>query len=207
MASSINMIRQFSTSAVRAKLIQPPIAVFGIDGRYATALYSAAAKEKKLDSVEKELRSIQASLKSDIKFRDFLANPAVQKTFKKDALMGGLKKLGASNITQNLLGTMTENGRLKRLGGVINQYLKLMSAYRGEVLCEITSAKPLDEAALKEIKAALQGFVKKGEVLQVETKVDPSIIGGLIVSVGDKFVDMSIGSKIKLYTGVISQAV
>jgi len=205
---STSVVRCFSTSTSRAaKLVKPPIAVFGLDGRYATALYSAAAKEKKLDAVEKDLTTFQATMKTDKKLREFVYNPAVQKQIKKEALTQVLKKLNASTVSQNLLVTLTENGRLKQLEGITNTFVKIMSAQRGEVVCEVVSAKPLDEATMKEVQAALNGFVKKGETLHVNTRVDPSIIGGLIVSVGDRYVDMSIGSKIKLYTDTLNQAV
>jgi F-type H+-transporting ATPase subunit O len=205
---SSSVVRSFSTSTSRAaKLVKPPIAVFGLDGRYATALYSAAAKEKKLDAVEKELKSFQNTVKNDKKLREFIYNPAVQKQIKKEALVQVLKKLNASTVSQNLLVTLTENGRLKQLDGITNTFVKIMSAQRGEVVCEVVSAKPLDEATMKELQGALNGFVKKGETLHVNTRIDPSIIGGLIVSVGDKYVDMSIGSKIKLYTNTLKMAV
>ena len=65
----------------------------------------------------------------------------------------------------------------------------------------------LDAAGTKELEAALKAFAKKGQSLQITTKVDPSIIGGMIVVIGDKYVDMSMASKIKKYTELIQTAV
>jgi len=106
-----------------------------------------------------------------------------------------------------LFGALAENGRLNRLNSVVGAFDKMMSAHRGEIQCVVTTAKTLDQAQLGELKGALQGFLKKGEVLQLETKVDPSLIGGMVVTIGDKYVDMSMATKLKLYTNVIKQAV
>lgn len=67
--------------------------------------------------------------------------------------------------------------------------------------------QPLDEASDKDLLAALSAFTKKGEKILLTKKVDPDILGGMVVSIGDKYVDMSIASKIKTYTAVIKVAV
>jgi len=199
--------RRFSTSALRAQLIQPPLAVFGVDGRYATALYSAATKQKKLDVVEKDLKEFKNLMKTDSKFGEFILNPTIKKQLKREAILDVVQKKKACDLTANVLTLLSDNGRFDRIESVCNAFAKIMSAYRGEVVSEIISAKPLDEATLKEITASLQGFLEKGQVIQLQTKVDPSIIGGLIVSIGDKYVDMSFSSRIKTYTSLINESV
>lgn len=67
--------------------------------------------------------------------------------------------------------------------------------------------QPLDAAMKKELEASLKSFLKKGESLQLTMKVDPAIIGGMIVSIGDKYADMSMASKIKKFTSLLEQAV
>ncbi|XP_064473494.1 ATP synthase subunit O, mitochondrial-like [Ornithodoros turicata] len=204
----VGLARQFSTSAVqRSALVRPPLAVFGVDGRYATALYSAASKEKKLDAIEKELLKFKGQLEQDKKLAEFIDNPLVQKLAKRDALTQALTKLNYSKIMVNFIGALAEHGRIRQVATVINTFSRIMGAVRGEVHCEITSAKPLDAATEKELEGALKAFLKKGEVIILTKKVDPSIIGGLIVSIGDKYVDMSIASKVKTFTDVIKQAV
>jgi len=65
----------------------------------------------------------------------------------------------------------------------------------------------LDEATKKELEAALSGFLKKGQTLLLATHVDPSILGGMVVSIADRYVDMSTASKVKKMTDVITAAV
>ncbi|KAF2980790.1 hypothetical protein EK904_010953, partial [Melospiza melodia maxima] len=66
---------------------------------------------------------------------------------------------------------------------------------------------PLDEANLSELKSALNGFLAKGEVLKLETKTDPAILGGMIVNIGEKYVDMSTRSKIQKLTKIMRETV
>jgi len=202
------LIRPFSTSSgARAKLIQPPVHVFGVEGRYAHALYSAATKEKKLDIVEKDIKDLRATLKTDVRLAEFMANPTIKRNEKRETLAAAFKKKNYSNITVNLFASLADNGRLNKLNAVFGAFDKMMSAHRGEVICTVTTAKPLDQAYLKELTTALEAFLKQGEKLQLETKVDPSLIGGMVVNIGDKYVDMSTATKIKAYTNVIKQAV
>lgn len=67
--------------------------------------------------------------------------------------------------------------------------------------------QPLDNALKTELEAALKSFLKQEQKLLLTVKIDPAIIGGMIVSIGDKYVDMSIASKIKKYTDIITAAV
>lgn len=208
MACRISVIaRAFSASSVQQQLVKPPIQVFGVEGRYATALYSAATKQKQLDAVEKELVKFKNTLKTDQKLREFIDNPTLNRQLKVEGLKQVASKFPLSSQSSNLLVLLAENGRLKNLDGIINVFQTLMAAHRGEVPCEVITAKPLDDALKTELEAALKSFLKQGEKLLLTTKVDPAIIGGMIVSVGDKYVDMSIASKVKRYTDVITAVV
>ncbi|KFM70133.1 ATP synthase subunit O, mitochondrial, partial [Stegodyphus mimosarum] len=211
MNSTKNMsifVRQLSTTPLRqAAMIKPPVPVFGVEGRYATALYSAAMKEKKLDAVEKDIKDLKVLLKQDAKFSEFVMNPLLKVNVKKDALAKIFSKKNYTPLTLNLLVALAENGRLKTLVPIIDCFNSVMSSIRGEVLCQIVSAKPLDAPTLAEFEKTLKGFVQKNEKVFLETKVDPSLIGGVIVTIGDRYIDMSIASKIKAYNAVLREIV
>ncbi|CAH2084799.1 unnamed protein product [Euphydryas editha] len=201
------LVRSLSTSSAAAQLVKAPIQVFGLEGRYASALYSAASKSKSLDTVEKELTNFQQSIKTDAKLKEFIINPTLKRSLKVEALKHLASKTNMSPSTGNLLGLMAENGRLDKLETVINAFKIMMAAHRGEVTCEVITAKPLDPSQKQSLEAALKKFLKSNETLQLTSKVDPSLIGGMVVSIGDKYVDMSIASKVKKYTEIISAAV
>ncbi|XP_076077745.1 ATP synthase subunit O, mitochondrial-like [Mytilus galloprovincialis] len=201
------LVRQFSSSAVRNQLVTPPVQVFGIEGRYATALYSAATKQKQLDSVEGELNTLKKLIKTDKPFAEFLQNPTFSRTEKKDTLTNIAKKQKLSDLTSNLFGALAENGRLNKLSGVLDAFEKIMSAHKGEVQCVVTTAKAMSATNEKEIRTVLQSFLKPGEKLFLTLETDPKLIGGMVVYIGDKYVDMSMASKINTYTNLIKQAV
>uniref|UniRef100_H3CU49 ATP synthase peripheral stalk subunit OSCP, mitochondrial n=2 Tax=Tetraodon nigroviridis TaxID=99883 RepID=H3CU49_TETNG len=198
--------RQLSTSVVRpaAKLIKPPIQVYGVEGRYATALFSAASKQKKLDQVEQELAKVTTLIK-DPKLSSIVMNPHVKRNIKQKTFSDALTKAKLSPMIINLINVLADNGRLTLTGDVISAYGKMMSAHRGEVICSVTTAQPLDAANLAELKVALNGFLQKGETIKLETKTDPSILGGMVVSIGDKYVDMSTKTKIQKLTKLIKE--
>ncbi|XP_048049900.1 ATP synthase subunit O, mitochondrial isoform X1 [Megalobrama amblycephala] len=199
-------VRQFSTSVIRpvAKLVKPPIQVYGVEGRYATALFSAASKQKSLDKVEQELGRVFSLIK-DPKLSSIVLNPHVKRSIKQKTFIDALTKAKLSPITINFINVLAENGRLTLTSDVIAAFGKMMSAHRGEVTCSVTTAQPLDEANLAELKVALNGFLSKGETIKLETKSDPSILGGMIVSIGDKYVDMSTKTKIQKLTKLIRE--
>uniref|UniRef100_A0A8C0W9I6 ATP synthase peripheral stalk subunit OSCP n=1 Tax=Castor canadensis TaxID=51338 RepID=A0A8C0W9I6_CASCN len=73
----------------------------------------------------------------------------------------------------------------------------MMSVHHGEVPCTVTTASPLDDAVLSELKIVLKSFLSQGQVLKLEVKTDASIMDVMIVRIGEKFVDMSAKTKIQ----------
>ncbi|KAK9294079.1 hypothetical protein QLX08_011175 [Tetragonisca angustula] len=207
MSFSRVIVRSLSTSSVTQQLIKPPIQVYGIEGRYATALYSAATKQKTLNNVEKDLLKLQDLLKKDKQLGEFVQNPSIKRKDKVEALKAISKKVSLSSETVNVLGLLAENGRLSLLNSVINTFKLFMAANRGEVPCEVITAKPLDNEMTSKLQAALKGFLNKGESILLTSKTDPSIIGGMIISIGDKYIDMSVASKVKKYSDIIAGTV
>ncbi|XP_039968385.1 ATP synthase subunit O, mitochondrial [Bactrocera neohumeralis] len=205
--AAANKLALLSRSLCSAtQTVKPPVQVFGLEGRYATSLYSAASKLKQLDQVEKDLNALQVALKSNASLRMAVTNPIINKKLMSNTLKETADKLKMAPATANLLGLLADNGRLKNLDTVINAYKTIMAAHRGEVVCEVVTAKPLDSSQSKQLESALRSFLKGNQQLKITSRVDPSIIGGLIVSIGDKYVDMSIASKVKLYTDVITSS-
>ncbi|KAB0355390.1 hypothetical protein FD755_021898 [Muntiacus reevesi] len=218
-------VRCFSTSVVRpfAKLVRPPVQIYGIEGRYATALYSAASKQNKLEQVEKELLRVGLCSVLDLrwlrqllgcsqtqqpdwetrqilkepKMAASLMNPYIKRSVKVKSLSDMTAKEKFSPLTSNLINLLAENGRLNNTPAVISAFSTMMSVHRGEVPCTVTTASPLDEATLTELKTVLKSFLSKGQVLKLEVKIDPSIMGGMIVRIGEKYVDMSAKTKIQ----------
>lgn len=192
-------------SKIVGKLVKPPINLFGIEGRYVNALYSAASKSNKLDAVEGDLNKLSNLYKTDPKFKEYMCSPLINPLQKSLVFENDLKKkLNLSDLSVNLLSAMSENRRLKQLPDVREAFKQIMSAVRNEIQCTITTAKALPDAKRKEVEDSLKAFTKKK--LLISYKQDPSIVGGLIVDFnGEHYIDMSVRSKIRLYSDCMKQ--
>lgn len=121
---------------------QAPVTLFGLDGRYATALYTAAARQNTLEAVEKDLKALNAAVEKDAALQSFLENPTVNRASKMKGINDILAKAGKpSQLTQNFFETLAENGRLNQTSKVIASFEELMSAHRNELPLVVTSAK------------------------------------------------------------------
>jgi len=190
----IKSTRMMSTSA---EFIRAPIQVFGIEGRYAHALYSAAVKADSLQAVEDQLNGIQGSMNTVAGLKEFLVLPVASKEVKKEVLSGAFAEAGISPLVGNMVDVMIDNNRVSLISEVVSAFNTIMAAERKEVPCTVTSAHPLSEGHLEALQASLGSFLAEGEKLLLETKTDASLIGGMVVEVGDKRVDMSTATKIK----------
>lgn len=137
-------------------MVKTPVQVFGLDGRYATALYSAATKMKQLDNVERDLLSVQKAMKGSPKLRETIASPIVARKDMVAAIRDAGAKAKMAPATTNLLECLAENGRLKKLDNIINAFATIMAAHRGEVVCEVTTAKPLDDGQRRQLEDSLK---------------------------------------------------
>lgn len=173
---------------------QPPLRLHGLSARYANATYVAASKNKSLDQVEAELNGLLQSSQTSASFKAFLENPMIPRETKAQYVTG-LDKL--SPITKNLLETMAGNARLAELPKVASTFAQLMKAKRGEVDAKIISATPLSAKELKQVEAAMQTQVPKGQSVVIETVTDPAIVGGIQVQIGDQFLDLSVKNRIE----------
>ncbi|CAG9584627.1 unnamed protein product [Danaus chrysippus] len=188
------------------KTISTPIPVFGVEGRYVAALYSAASQMSQLDEVEKSLRSLLTELDKP-KVRDFCESSMISSAEKSKLLQEVGEQTGMPKATINFLGLVSENGRLKMLKKMINLFNNVMVAHRNEALCEVITAKALDDTSRKALVDALKKFVKGDKKIQMTEKVDPTIIGGVIVGIEDKHIDLSISRKLQMYTDLLKQSI
>jgi len=186
--------------------VKTPIPVYGIEGRYSAALFSAANSKDSLEACEKDLVTLSKTMKTDPRLAEFLLDPSVKKGLKVDGLTGACKTLGFNELTKNLLLALADNNRVSYIDAVAGSYATLMAAHRGEVVCTVTTAKPLEASMQTEVEGALNGFLKANQKALINYAIDPSIVGGMVVSIGDKFCDMSMSSKLNKYSELIKGA-
>ena len=111
------------------------------------------------------------------------------------ALSGVAGELGLSGTTLNFLKLAAKNRRLSALPDMIKAYATLLSQSKGEIAAEVTSAEALTDSQLSDLKAALKSSL--GRDVALVTRVDSSILGGLIVKVGSRMMDNSLKTKLQ----------
>lgn len=193
------MSRVFTRSlATASKSTKPPVQLFGVDGTYANALYSASVKQSSVESSYEGLSKISELIKNDPKVNDYLTNPVLSKADRTTVIDVISSNLKLDQTVTNFLTVLSENNRLGQFGSIYKNFGLLFDAYQGVVEATITSSKPLDSKILKKLQTAIQksSFVGEGKTLKVNNVVSADILGGLVVDVGDKTVDLSIASKV-----------
>nr|CAD2169924.1 unnamed protein product [Meloidogyne enterolobii]CAD2187136.1 unnamed protein product [Meloidogyne enterolobii] len=204
LTNSVNFLfkRSFAISASALQVIRPPVQVSGIEGKYASALYSSGMKEKSLDKIEKDLSQLKVLYDTNNDFKLFVENPILNKQKKADAIQAVLKNQGMSKTVQNFFVLLTESGRLVKLSSIINSFETIMRAHRNELQVEVTSAE--QEQSLR---SALASFANAGQELNISFGVKPSLIGGMVVTIDDKYVDLSMASKIKKMEALLEKSI
>jgi len=175
---------------------KPLIEIFGMSARYANATYVAASKAGSLAVVEGELAGLSKAASESPAFAGFLDNPLISRDDKSSQIEGLLKEKNVSQITTNLCTTLAGNARLAELPKVAEVFGSLMKAKRGEIDATIISADVLTKRETEAVAAAIKETSKGASEVVISSKVDPSIIGGIQVLIGDQFLDLSIKSKI-----------
>jgi F-type H+-transporting ATPase subunit delta len=163
-------------------------------GRYASALFELALEERSLDAVKGDLERFDALVGDSADLRRLVRSPAFTAETQGRALAAVLEKAGIGGLAGRFLQVVAANRRLFAVQDMIRGFGKLVAAHKGETSAEVTLAERPSEPHLDAIKGALKSVTKKD--VQVDVRVDPSIIGGLIVKLGSRMVDSSLRTKL-----------
>lgn len=165
-----------------------------LSGRYATALFELARDEGKLEAVQASLATMREALAESDDLKRLVASPLVSRGDAGKAIAATAQVLGLDPLTTRFLGVIAANHRLRALGATIRDFQTLAARHRGETSAEVVSAHPLDDNQVATLKTRLKSMV--GSEVAVDLKVDPAILGGLIVRLGSRQIDGSIRTKL-----------
>jgi F-type H+-transporting ATPase subunit delta len=166
----------------------------GLAARYASALYDLADDQGAIDTVTADLTALKAMLTQSEDFGRFIKSPVLSRDEQSKGIAAIAAAARLSALTGNFLGLVARNRRLFALPAMIARYLEILAARRGQATAEVTAAAPLTDAQVAALSAALK---TGGGSVSVVTKIDPSILGGLIVRMGSRMVDSSLKSKLQ----------
>src|ERR1700735_4833279 len=169
--------------------------VSGVAGRYASALFSLAQDERQADSVADALTRFDALITESPDLQRVVRSPVFSAADQLKALDAILAQAQISGVAANFVRLVTTKRRLYFIREMIADYRKLYDKSRGVTRAEVTSAAPLTDANVAALKDSLRA-ASGGREVDLDTKVDPSIIGGLIVKLGSRMVDGSLKTKL-----------
>ncbi len=162
--------------------------------RYAAALFDIADERRTLDEVASDLRQLRAMLTASADLMRLVRSPILSRSAQAKAITAVAERAGLSRLVRDFLAVVAKNRRLFAVPAMIEAYLAQLAARRGEVTAEITSAQSLSEAQLAALGDQLRHTV--GRRVALDVRVDPDLIGGMIVKVGSRMVDSSLKSQL-----------
>ena len=168
--------------------------VSGLAGRYATALFELADQQQALDTVAADLNKLKAMIEESADLARLIGSPVLSREVQAKAMATIAEKAELGQTVRNFVGVVAANRRLFALKGIIAGFLSLVAARRGEVTAEVTAAQALTKGQLTAINEQLNRAI--GSKVAVDVRVDPAIIGGLVVKVGSRMVDGSLSTKL-----------
>jgi len=162
---------------------------------YAQALLSIAQSQNLTEEVAEDTRTFLGLLRGSQELTNFLSNPFVKQENKKNVLKQLLGE-GGNSYLRNFLLLLVDRRRIAFLEPILQQYLVLLRQLNQTVLAEITSAVPLTEAQQQAITEKVITFTKARQV-ELETKIDSDLIGGVIIKVGSQVIDASLRGQLR----------
>jgi len=163
-------------------------------GRYATALFELARDSKAIDAVEKSMSAVAIAVSESADLKALTTNPVLTRTDAKKAIGAVAQAMKLDPLSAKTLGVLADNRRLGETVAVARAFSALAASHRGEVTAEVTSAHALSAAQTKSLSTKLKARV--GSDVAIQTKVDPSLLGGLTVRIGSQMIDNSIKTRL-----------
>ena len=169
--------------------------VSGMAGRYASAVFALAEEQGALDAIAGDLDAFSALLNESPDLRRLVRSPAFSAEEQTRALGAVLARAGIDGTAANFLRLVAAKRRLFAVADMIAAFHALLDAKRGVARAEITLAEPVSSERLETIKEALRETTAARSI-DVAVKIDPAIIGGLVVRIGSRMVDGSLRTKL-----------
>lgn len=165
-----------------------------LQGRYASALFDLASESGSVSAVEGDLDTLGEALRGSDDLAALLRNPEVGREAAGRAIEAVARVLGLSDLTRNFLGVLAANRRLRVLPETIRAFHTIAADARGEIGAEVVSARALSAEQLEALGRKLQA--REGRAVKLRARVDPELLGGLVVTIGSKRIDGSIRTRL-----------
>ncbi len=178
--------------------------IAGMAGRYATALFDLASETNAIDAVKADLDRFDALIADSADLLRLVRSPVFSTDEQLQGLGAVLERAGIGGLAARFLKLVTSNRRLFAVRDMIKAFRALVARHKGEVTAEVTVAEQLNDRHLEALRAALKSV--SGKDVDLDVKIDPSIIGGLVVKLGSRMVDTSLRTKLNAIKHAMKEA-
>lgn len=162
--------------------------------RYARAFFEIAEEDKQLENYFRELNSFSGIIESNDDLKGFLANPIFDQAEKKSVVESILQKTDVSRVTSNYLKLLTDKQRIVILRDIVDAYRELMDTALKTVRVTVKTAFPLSQELVQKLQNGLE--LQTGKQVHMTITEDQSLLGGIVVRVGDTVYDNSIKTQL-----------
>jgi F-type H+-transporting ATPase subunit delta len=176
----------------------------GMAGRYANALFELALETNAIEAVKTELDRFDAIVADNADLTRLVRSPVFSAEEQLQALSAVLERMGIRGLAANFLKLAASNRRLFAVRDMIKAFRALVAQHKGEATAAVTVAEPLKDAHVDALRAALKAV--SGKDVDLDVKVDPSILGGLVVKLGSRMVDSSLRTKLNAIKHAMKEA-
>lgn len=166
-----------------------------VTSRYANALLDLAAGKKLVDKVEADIKDLGTMLQESEDLNALVRDPRISKKVQRDTMDALAKKAKFQTLTGNFLNVLIENGRLNALEAIIKTFHKELAKSRGERVAQVKVAQDMTDKQRKELETALSKA--SGSTVTLDVKVDPSLLGGMVVTLDSRMIDDSVAGKLE----------
>ena len=163
-------------------------------GRYATALFELARETNAIDAVKADLERFDTLVAENPDLNRLVRSPVFSAAEQLQALSAVLDRAGIGGLAAKFLKLVTMNRRLFAARDMVRGYRELVALHKGEATAEVTVAERLKDDHVAALKSALKAV--SGKDVDLNIKIDPAIIGGLVVKLGSRMVDTSLRTKL-----------
>ena len=189
-------------SADNAAALSGPVS--GIANRYAGALFELALEADALDAIEGDLKTLRSAINASADLKAFLASPVYGAEDQRNTMAALAEKSGLNTLTANFLALVASNRRLFALERMIDAFAARLAAHRGEISAEAVAAAPMSDDQKKRLRGEIEAIV--GQAVNLSTRTDPELLGGLVVKVGSTMIDSSLKTKLNRLKSVMKEA-
>ena len=160
-----------------------------VTSRYALALIELAQESNRIQQVERDLNELGAMIAASADLTTVISSPSLSRDQQAKAIMAIADKAKFDGLTRNFLGVLVKNRRLGAVQGISEAFRTELSRRRGEVAVEVQTAQDMSASQLESLQRAIAKGL--GRDVALKAKVEPSILGGMIVTIGSKMIDDS----------------